>query len=82
MKSALIGALRSEGYSRAGVLSKYSWRALQLSQNNCLYFLSIEMWSVLCKKNISRKEHPHRDLSTALRSGRDDKGEGGCCQGE
>ena len=22
------------------------------------------------------KEHPHRDLSTALRSGRDDKGEG------
>jgi hypothetical protein len=28
-------------------------------------------------KNISRKEHPYRDLSTALRSGRDDKGEGG-----
>jgi hypothetical protein len=27
-------------------------------------------------KNISKKEHPHRDLSTALRSGRDDKGEG------
>jgi hypothetical protein len=27
--------------------------------------------------NISKKEHPHRDLSTALRSGRDDKGEGG-----
>src|ERR1700678_1527142 len=25
-------------------------------------------------KNISKKEHPHRDLSTALRSGRDDKG--------
>src|SRR6202789_2663445 len=29
------------------------------------------------QKNISRKEHPHRDLSTTLRSGRDDKGEGG-----
>jgi hypothetical protein len=28
-------------------------------------------------KNISKKEHPHRDLSTSLRSGRDDKGEGG-----
>jgi hypothetical protein len=28
-----------------------------------------------CEKNISKKEHPHRDLSTALRSGRDDKGE-------
>jgi hypothetical protein len=28
-------------------------------------------------KNISKKEHPHRDLSTALRFGRDDKGEGG-----
>jgi hypothetical protein len=27
-------------------------------------------------ENISQKEHPHRDLSTALRSGRDDKGEG------
>jgi hypothetical protein len=27
-------------------------------------------------KNISKKEHPHRDLSTALRFGRDDKGEG------
>jgi hypothetical protein len=27
------------------------------------------------QKNISEKEHPHRDLSTALRSGRDDKGE-------
>jgi hypothetical protein len=26
------------------------------------------------KKNISKDEHPHRDLSTALRSGRDDKG--------
>jgi hypothetical protein len=29
-------------------------------------------------QNISKKWHPHRDLSTALRSGRDDKGEGGC----
>jgi hypothetical protein len=28
------------------------------------------------KENISKKEHPHRDLSTTLRSGRDDKGEG------
>jgi hypothetical protein len=28
-------------------------------------------------ENISREGHPHRDLSTALRSGRDDKGEGG-----
>jgi len=28
-------------------------------------------------ENISKKEHPHRDLSTALRSGRDDKGKGG-----
>jgi hypothetical protein len=27
--------------------------------------------------NISKKEHPHRDLSTALRFGRDDKGEDG-----
>jgi hypothetical protein len=27
-------------------------------------------------KNISKKEPPHRDLSTALRFGRDDKGEG------
>jgi hypothetical protein len=27
-------------------------------------------------KNISKKEHQHRDLSTALRFGRDDKGEG------
>ena len=25
-------------------------------------------------ENISKKEHPHRDLSTALRFGRDDKG--------
>src|SRR5277367_4970487 len=28
-------------------------------------------------KNISKNEHPHRDLSTALRFGRDDKGEDG-----
>jgi hypothetical protein len=28
-------------------------------------------------KNISKRVHPHRDLSTALRSGRDDKGEDG-----
>src|ERR1700678_718580 len=32
-------------------------------------------------KNISRKEHPHRDLSTALRFGRDDKGQGGASRG-
>ena len=25
-------------------------------------------------EKISKKEHPHRDLSTALRFGRDDKG--------
>jgi hypothetical protein len=31
----------------------------------------------LCRKNISKKEYPHRDLSTALRFGRDDKGECG-----
>jgi hypothetical protein len=32
----------------------------------------------LCQvENISRKEHPHRDLSTTLRFGRDDKGKGG-----
>jgi hypothetical protein len=41
-------------------------------------------YATLCKKHISKKEHPHRDLSTALRPGRDDKGEcgasreGGC----
>jgi hypothetical protein len=28
--------------------------------------------------HISKEEHSHRDLSTALRFGRDDKGEGGC----
>jgi hypothetical protein len=28
-------------------------------------------------KNISRKGRQHRDLSTTLRFGRDDKGEGG-----
>jgi hypothetical protein len=28
------------------------------------------------EKNTPKKEHPHRDLSTALRFGRDDKGEG------
>jgi hypothetical protein len=28
-------------------------------------------------KNISKREHQHRDLSTSLRFGRDDKGEGG-----
>jgi hypothetical protein len=28
-------------------------------------------------ENISKKEHPHRDLSTELRFGRDDKGVGG-----
>jgi hypothetical protein len=27
-------------------------------------------------ENISKTEHQHRDLSTALRSGRDDKGGG------
>ena len=26
-------------------------------------------------KQISKREHPHRDLSTSLRFGRDDKGE-------
>jgi hypothetical protein len=29
------------------------------------------------KEKHSKKEHPHRDLSTALRFGRDDKGERG-----
>jgi hypothetical protein len=33
------------------------------------------------KKNIPKKEHPHRDLSTALRFGRDDKGEDGASSG-
>jgi hypothetical protein len=32
-----------------------------------------EIW-----KRFSKEEYPHRDLSTALRSGRDDKGESGC----
>src|ERR1700677_4390704 len=34
------------------------------------------IWDAL-SKNIPKREHPHRDLSTALRSGRDDKGKGG-----
>jgi hypothetical protein len=33
-------------------------------------------------KNIPRKGRQHRDLSTALRFGRDDKGEGGASMGE
>src|SRR5277367_1987088 len=33
-------------------------------------------------KNISKTEHPHRDLSTALRFGRDDKGESGASREE
>jgi hypothetical protein len=42
------------------------------------------MGSLALSKNISKKEHPHRDLSTTLRFGRDDKGEGSasrenCC---
>ena len=32
------------------------------------------------RKTISKKEHSHRDLSTALRFGRDDKGEGGAVE--
>jgi hypothetical protein len=32
---------------------------------------------MLRSKKISKKEHPHRDLSTSLRFGRDDKGERG-----
>ena len=32
-----------------------------------------EIW-----KRLSNEKYPHRDLSTALRSGRDDKGESGC----
>jgi hypothetical protein len=35
----------------------------------------LEMFSCALRKNVPKKEHPHRDLSTALRSGRDDKGE-------
>ena len=31
----------------------------------------------LSLQNISKKKHPHRDLSTTLRFGRDDKGQGG-----
>ena len=38
--------------------------------------LEEENRSRLCRKNISKREHPHRDLSTALRFGRDDKGGG------
>src|SRR5277367_2712064 len=34
------------------------------------------------EKNISKTEHPHRDLSTALRFGRDDKGERGASREE
>ena len=34
------------------------------------------------KKNIPKKEHPHRDLSTALRFGRDDKAESGYSPGD
>ncbi len=33
-------------------------------------------------KNIPKKEHPHRDPSTTLRSGRDDKGGRWRFQGE
>jgi hypothetical protein len=35
------------------------------------------LYATLRRKNISKTAHPHRDLSTALRFGRDDKGEGG-----
>jgi hypothetical protein len=34
-------------------------------------------YATLRSKNISKTEHQHRDLSTALRFGRDDKGEVG-----
>ena len=37
---------------------------------------------VFFPKHISKREHPHRDLSTSLRFGRDDKGEGGASMGE
>jgi len=33
-------------------------------------------------KNIPKKGRQHRDLSTSLRFGRDDKGEGGVCKRE
>jgi hypothetical protein len=33
-------------------------------------------------KHISKKEHPRRNLSSSLRFGRDDKGEGGASMGE
>jgi hypothetical protein len=33
-------------------------------------------YASLRSKNISRKKYPHRDLSTALRFGRDDRGKG------
>jgi hypothetical protein len=33
-------------------------------------------------KNISKRKHQHRDLSTTLRFGRDDKGEGGASRGK
>jgi hypothetical protein len=39
-------------------------------------------WLQTLSKNISRKGRQHRDLSTALRFGRDDKGEGDASMGE
>jgi hypothetical protein len=36
---------------------------------------------MLQSKNKPKREHPHRDLSTTLRSGRDDKREGNASSG-
>jgi hypothetical protein len=43
---------------------------------------AIALSAFLAPENTSKKEHPHRDLSTSLRSGRDDKGEGGASMGK
>jgi hypothetical protein len=44
-----------------------------------LFFLGLAPEDRHSVENISKKKHPHRDLSTALRSGRDDKGEESYC---
>jgi hypothetical protein len=41
----------------------------------------VENPGALCRKSICKGVHPHRDLSTALRSGRDDKGKRGALPG-
>jgi hypothetical protein len=78
MEQKQVPPLRSpEFLSRLVALANFMRLSLMKAAHVDRFDVAKQEFGYALSKNTSRKEHPHRDPSTTLCSGRDDKGEGG-----